>query len=72
MFIYIGFLPNTDFIKNTDIKLENGYILTDVNGETNIRGVYASGDVIKKEIYQIINAASEGAIASINISNQKG
>jgi len=50
MFIYIGFLPNTDFIKNTDIKLENGYILTDVNGETNIRGVYASGDVIKKEI----------------------
>lgn len=71
MFIYIGFLPNTNFIKNTDIKLDNGYIITDANGETNIKGVYASGDVIKKDIYQIINAASEGAIASINISNQK-
>ena len=68
MFLYIGFIPNTDFLHNTDLKLENGYIIVDSNGETNIDGVYAAGDVTKKEIYQIINAASEGALAAINIS----
>lgn len=68
LFIYIGFTPNTNFIKNTDIKMENGYILVDKDGKTNIDGIYASGDVIKKDIYQLINAASEGSIASIQIS----
>ena len=36
--------------------------------ETNIKGIYASGDVTKKEIYQLINAASEGAEAVIYLS----
>ena len=61
VFLYIGFIPNTDFLKNSEIKMEDGYILVDEHHETNIKGVYASGDVTKKEIYQIINAASEGA-----------
>lgn len=68
LFIYIGFTPNTNFIKNTDIKMENGYILVDKDGKTNIDGIYASGDVIKKDTYQLINAASEGSLASIQIS----
>ena len=68
IFIYIGSTPNTDFLKNTSIKLDNGYILVNKNYETNIPGVYASGDVIKKDIYQLITAASEGATVGINIS----
>lgn len=68
LFIYIGFTPNTDFLTNTNIKLDNGYIIVNEKYETNIKGVYASGDVIKKDIYQIINAASEGAEAAININ----
>ncbi len=71
MFIYIGFIPNTPFLKNTELKIEDGYIVVDDNNETNIKGVYASGDVIKKSIYQIINAASEGATAAINISKKE-
>ncbi len=67
LFIYIGSTPNTEFLNGTDIKLDNNYIVVNNNYETNIKGVYASGDVIKKDIYQLINAASEGAIASINI-----
>lgn len=67
LFTYIGFIPNTDFLKNTNINMENDYILVDNHQETNIKGVYASGDVTKKEIYQIINAASEGAEAVINM-----
>lgn len=67
LFEYIGFIPNTEFIKNTEIKMEDNYIITDENGATNYDGVYASGDVIKKDIYQLINAASEGASAAIMI-----
>ena len=68
IFIYVGFIPNTNFLENTDIKMEDGYILVDEHHETNIKRVYASGDVIKKEIYQIINAASEGAEAVVYMS----
>ena len=68
VFIYIGFIPNTDFLLNTPLKLEDNYILTDEHHMTNIKGVYASGDVTKKEIYQLINAASEGAEALINMT----
>lgn len=71
LFEYIGYEPNTEFLINTDIKLENNYIIVDKNQETNIKGVYATGDVTKKEIYQIINAASEGAEAVVNIINKK-
>ena len=35
--------------------------------KTNIDGIYACGDIIKKNLYQIITAASEGAIAASNI-----
>ena len=68
IFIYVGFIPNTDFLVNTDVKSENGYIVINAEHETNIKGIYASGDVTKKEIYQLINAASEGAEAVIYLS----
>ncbi len=70
LFVYIGFIPNTEFLKDTNINIENGYILVNNCQETNIKNVYASGDVTKKEIYQIINAASEGAIAVINMNSK--
>lgn len=69
LFIYIGFLPNTDFLKNASLKMDKGYIIVDNLGRTNINGVYASGDVIKKEVYQLINAASEGSLAAITMAN---
>lgn len=70
IFIYIGFIPNTDFLINTDIAMDNGYILVDEHHKTNIKGVYASGDVVKKDIYQIINAASEGAEAVVYMTSK--
>lgn len=65
IFLYVGYTPNTDFLAGTNIAMDSGYILVDDHHETNIKGVYASGDVVKKEIYQIINAASEGAEAVV-------
>lgn len=67
IFVYIGLIPNTNFIK--EINMENGYILINNNQETNIKGIYAIGDVTKKSLYQLITAASDGAIAANHIKN---
>ncbi|MBE6154852.1 MAG: thioredoxin-disulfide reductase [Firmicutes bacterium] len=68
LFEYIGYIPNTEFLKSTNIKLDHQYIVVNNKHLTNIKEVYASGDVTQKEIYQIVNAASEGAEAIINIT----
>ena len=68
IFIYIGLIPNIIDIKN--LNQENGYIIVDKNEQTNIKGIYAVGDVIKKELYQLITAASEGAIAANHIKKE--
>ncbi len=67
LFVYIGLIPTLPFIKNVNLNLDNGYIAVDDKMKTNIDGIYACGDIIKKDLYQIITAASEGAIAASNI-----
>lgn len=67
IFIYVGLLPNTEIFKN--IEQENGYILVNSNQETNIKRIYAIGDVTKKSLYQLVTAASDGAIAANHIKN---
>lgn len=67
LFIYIGLIPTLPFIKNINLNLENGYIKVDNGMKTNIDGIYACGDIIKKDLYQLITAASEGAIAASNV-----
>ena len=68
LFIYIGSEPNTKFLKNTNLKMTNGYLVVDHQYETNIKGVYSSGDVILKDVYQLITAANDGVMATININ----
>ena len=64
MFIYIGTQPATHALDELLELNDRGYIKTDVNGQTNIEGVYAAGDVIQKNLRQIVTAASDGAIAA--------
>lgn len=64
LFVYVGFNASTKFIENLNITNDYGYILVDKNYETNIPGLFACGDIIVKSLYQIINAASEGALAA--------
>lgn len=71
LFTYVGFEPNNDFLSSLDIVDESGYIKVNQSFETNIKGVYAVGDCIKKDVYQLITAASEGAEAAIHIKKQK-
>ena len=66
VFIYIGQIPETSFIEDL-ITLKDGYVMTNEHLETNIPGIYACGDVIKKELYQISTAIGEGALAGTNV-----
>ena len=63
VFVYIGNMPQTDLFKE-QIKLENGYIPTDEDMKTNVKGVFAVGDTRVKKIRQMVTAASDGCIAS--------
>ncbi len=64
-FIFIGYEPSTEFIKKLDILDENGYIDVDREYRTKIPGIYAAGDVVKKEAFQIVTSVSDGAIAAV-------
>lgn len=63
MFTYVGYVPGTRFRTNLDIFDEQGYIEVDKNCETKEKGIYAIGDIIKKDVYQIVTAEAEGCIA---------
>lgn len=68
VFIFIGLLPNTDFLKESDVKLDEvGMILTDQKLETSMKGVFAAGDVRSGATMQIASAAGEGATAALMI-----
>lgn len=68
VFVFVGLLPNTGFLKNTDIELdEAGFIKTDSNLMTAIPGVFASGDVRSGATMQIASAVGEGATAALKI-----
>lgn len=67
-FEYIGQIPNTENFKNLDILDSNGYIKVDENYETKISNIYAIGDCILKDLYQIITACNDGAVVASNIS----
>jgi len=64
VFIYIGLVPNSGMFKNLLKMTPTGFILVDHRTlETSMPGVYAAGDIIDKELRQIINAAADGATA---------
>lgn len=65
-FIFIGYEPSTKFLKNLDILDEKGYIIIDKEKRTPIKGIYAAGDIVKKDAFQIVTATSDGALAAIS------
>jgi thioredoxin reductase (NADPH) len=64
VFIFVGLLPRTQFLKGLVQIDEGGYILTDENGETSVKGIFAAGDCRKKLLRQIATAVGEGATAA--------
>ncbi|WP_035241535.1 thioredoxin-disulfide reductase [Desulfobacter vibrioformis] len=65
-FLWIGILPNTEFIKG-DVKTdEGGFILVDNRMQTNVPGVFAVGDVRDTPLRQIATAVGDGAVAAVS------
>jgi thioredoxin reductase (NADPH) len=66
VFGYIGTEPKTDYFKE-DINLtKGGYIIADESTRTNVKGVYAAGDVREKQFRQITTAVADGTIAALD------
>ena len=68
VFVFIGLNPNTGFLQGSSIELdEQGLIKTNSRLETNIPGIFASGDVRSGSTMQIASAVGEGASAALSI-----
>ncbi|KZN20095.1 MULTISPECIES: alkyl hydroperoxide reductase subunit F [Pseudomonas] len=66
IFVQIGLLPNTDWLKGTIELSPRGEIIVDARGETSMPGVFAAGDVTTVPYKQIVIAVGEGAKASLS------
>lgn len=65
VFIFVGILPNSSLAKSLGAKVdESGYIVTNENMETSIKGLYAAGDVRATVFRQVVTACSDGAVAA--------
>ena len=65
VFIFIGYRPSSELYAGKLEMDENGYLITDENLGTNLPGVFAAGDVRRKQLRQIVTAVSDGAIAGV-------
>ena len=63
IFVYIGAIPSTSFLTNLGILNKEGYIEVNNHFETKINNLYAIGDVINKDLRQIVTATNDGAFA---------
>lgn len=67
IFVFAGYEPETEFVKNI-VKLdEKGYVETDEQQKTNVDGLYAAGDVCVKNLRQVVTAVGDGAIAATEL-----
>ena len=64
VFIYVGLVPNTELFKGQIAMDEAGRIKTNERMETNIKGIYAAGDVRETPLKQAVTAAADGSLAA--------
>lgn len=64
VFIYIGMLPLSTPFESLGITNGEGYIPTNAEMETNVKGIYAAGDIREKDLRQIVTATGDGSIAA--------
>src|SRR5690606_11352269 len=67
VFVFIGLLPNTQFLQGKVDLDPQGLIMTDANLETSMKNVFCAGDVRSGATMQIASAAGEGATAALMI-----
>ncbi len=72
VFVFVGFTPNTAFLKGTLDLDARGYILTDETMATSHRGIWAAGDCRKRPFRQVVTACGEGAVAAHEVDRFLG
>lgn len=65
VFVFAGYIPNTGLFREQVTLNEQGYVVTNEDKETNVKGVFAAGDVCIKSLRQVVTAVSDGAIAAV-------
>ena len=65
MFVQIGLVPNTEWLKGTLELSRHGEIVVDARGATSVAGVFAAGDATTVPFKQIVIAAGDGAKAAL-------
>jgi alkyl hydroperoxide reductase subunit F len=66
VFVQIGLVPNTEFLKGTVALSPRGEIEVDARGETSVPGVFAAGDATTVPYKQIVIAMGQGATAGLS------
>ncbi|MGI5837514.1 MAG: thioredoxin-disulfide reductase [Chloroflexota bacterium] len=65
VFIFVGFIPNTDLFCGHVEHDRYGYVITDANMATSTKGIYAAGDIRSQVTHQITTAVGDGTTAAI-------
>ncbi|HUV76103.1 MAG TPA: thioredoxin-disulfide reductase [Dehalococcoidales bacterium] len=65
IFVALGFIPNTAYLKGVLPLDEAGAIITNEKMETGVPGIFAAGDIRSSSIRQVVAAAGDGAVAAI-------
>ena len=65
IFVQIGLVPNTEFLKDTVTLTERGEVVIDDHGQTNVPGIFAAGDCTNVPYKQIIISMGAGATAAL-------
>lgn len=67
VFVFAGYEPATELVKNIADINEQGYVITDRNQKTTAEGLYAAGDVCIKSLRQVVTATGDGALAATEL-----
>ena len=67
VFVFAGYAPATDAVKDAVERNAQGYIVTDATQKTSVYGVYAAGDVCVKPLRQVVTATGDGALAATEL-----
>lgn len=67
VFVFVGYAPQTDLVKEIANLNEQGYIITDKAQKTSVDGLYAAGDICVKPLRQVVTATSDGALAATEL-----
>lgn len=67
VFVFAGYVPETNLVKNMVDLNEQNYIITDSSQKTSVDGIYAAGDVCVKPLRQVVTAVGDGALAATEL-----